>query len=74
MNAEQPRLSSVLITSAPCRRKPLSDGLERAVGGDGAADLLDAEMCATQAAWAALRPRYGLPAGAFGAEGWIVSA
>src|SRR5229473_1962611 len=27
-----------------------------------------------QAAWAALRPRYGLPAGAFGAEGWIVSA
>src|SRR5438270_7854917 len=55
-------------------RVRLSDGLERAVVGDGAADLLDAVMCATQAAWAALRPRYGLPAGAFGAEGWIVSA
>ncbi|TMH88460.1 MAG: DUF429 domain-containing protein [Betaproteobacteria bacterium] len=55
-------------------RVRLSDGLERAVVGDGAADLLDAVMCATQAAWAALRPRYGLPAGAYGAEGWIVSA
>ena len=52
----------------------LRDDLERAVVGDGAADLLDAVICATQAAWAALRPRYGLPAGAFGAEGWIVSA
>ena len=55
-------------------RVRLGDGLERAVVGDGAADLLDAVICATQAAWAALRPRYGLPAGAFGAEGWIVSA
>ena len=55
-------------------RVQLSDSLERAVVGDGAADLLDAVICATQAAWAALRPCYGLPAGAFGAEGWIVSA
>ena len=55
-------------------RVRLGDGLERAVVGDGAADLLDAVICATQAAWAAQRPRYGLPAGAFGAEGWIVSA
>jgi hypothetical protein len=55
-------------------RVQFADGLERAVIGDGAADLLDAVICATQAAWAAQRPRYGLPAGAFGAEGWIVSA
>ena len=55
-------------------RVQLSDSLERAVVGDGAADLLDAVICATQAAWAALRPHYGLSAGAFGAEGWIVSA
>src|SRR5229473_2789848 len=55
-------------------RVQLKDGLQRAVVGDGAADLLDAVICATQAAWAALRPPYGLPAGAFGAEGWIVSA
>src|SRR5437773_7923843 len=55
-------------------RVRLRDGLERAVVGEGAADLLDAVICATQAAWAARRPRYGLPAGAFGAEGWIVSA
>src|SRR6266446_990246 len=55
-------------------RVQFADGLERAGIGDGAADLLDAVICATQAAWAAPRPRYGLPAGAFGAEGWIVSA
>jgi hypothetical protein len=55
-------------------RVRLADGLERAVVGDGAADLLDAVICATQAAWAAPRPRYGLPAGAFGAEGWITSS
>ena len=55
-------------------RVQLRDGLERAVVGDGAGDLLDAVICATQAAWAALRPRYGLPAGGFGAEGWITSS
>ena len=37
-------------------------------------DLLDAAICAVQAAWAALRPGYGLPAAASGGEGWIVSA
>ncbi|HXM82544.1 MAG TPA: DUF429 domain-containing protein [Burkholderiales bacterium] len=55
-------------------RVQFADGLERAVVNDGAADLLDAAICATQAAWAAQRPRYGLPTEAFGGEGWIVSA
>jgi hypothetical protein len=55
-------------------RVQFAGGLERAVVNDGAADLLDAAICATQAAWAAQRPRYGLPAEAFGGEGWIVSA
>jgi hypothetical protein len=41
---------------------------------DGSGDLLDAVACAVQAAWAAGRPRYGLPEGAPSGEGWIVSA
>ena len=48
--------------------------IERALAADGAGDLLDAVICATQAAWAATRPRYGLPEEAFRGEGWIVSA
>ena len=41
---------------------------------DGSGDLLDAVICAVQAAWAAGRPRYGLPERVPRAEGWIVSA
>jgi hypothetical protein len=41
---------------------------------DGSGDLLDAVICAVQAAWAARRPRYGLPSGTPAGEGWIVSA
>ena len=48
--------------------------LERAMVAEGAADLLDAAICAVQAAWAATRPNYGLPADAPAAEGWIVSS
>jgi len=48
------------------REKPLID--------DGSGDLLDAVICAVQAAWAADRPRYGLPAGVPSGEGWILSA
>ena len=48
--------------------------LEKRVLADGSGDLLDAVICAVQAAWAAKRPRYGLPAGASAGEGWIVSA
>jgi hypothetical protein len=42
--------------------------------GDGSGDLLDAAICAVQAAWAASRPRFGLPKAAFAGEGWIISA
>jgi hypothetical protein len=48
--------------------------LERAMVAEGAADLLDAAICAVQAAWAARRPNYGLPADAPAGEGWIVSS
>jgi len=41
---------------------------------DGAGDLLDAVICALQAAWAARQPAYGIPASAPAGEGWIVSA
>jgi hypothetical protein len=41
---------------------------------DGSGDLLDAVICAAQAAWAARRPRYGLPEKVPPGEGWIVSA
>jgi hypothetical protein len=48
--------------------------LERAMVGEGSADLLDAAICAVQAAWAATRPDYGIPAHAPPGEGWIVSS
>jgi hypothetical protein len=41
---------------------------------DASGDTLDAAICAVQAAWAALRPRYGFPEGVPPSEGWIVSA
>jgi hypothetical protein len=41
---------------------------------DGSGDLLDAAICAVQAAWASSRPRYGLPTGTPAGEGWIISA
>jgi hypothetical protein len=41
---------------------------------DGSGDLLDAAICAVQAAWAAQQPRYGLPEDVPSGEGWILSA
>jgi uncharacterized protein DUF429 len=52
----------------------LSKRLEREIVCDGSGDLLDAAICATQAAWAARQPNYGLPAEGLRGEGWIVSA
>jgi Protein of unknown function (DUF429) len=48
--------------------------LERALVADGSGDLLDAAICAVQAAWAVARPAYGIPASAPAGEGWIVSS
>jgi hypothetical protein len=47
---------------------------ERALIADGSGDLLDAAICAVQAAWAARKPGYGIPASAPAGEGWIVSS
>lgn len=52
----------------------LKTSLERQLVADGSGDLLDAVICAVQAAWAAGQPRYGFPARVPPAEGWIVSA
>ena len=48
--------------------------LERALVAEGSADLLDAAICAVQAAWAATSADYGIPAHAPAEEGWIVSS
>ena len=52
----------------------LQTRLQKELVGDGSGDLLDAAICAVQAAWAARRPRYGLPSRVPAGEGWIVSA
>jgi hypothetical protein len=63
-----------------CAGRPLGIALEADakmksfLARDGSGDLLDAAICAVQAAWAARRPRYGLPEGIPPDEGWIVSA
>jgi hypothetical protein len=68
------------ILAALALGKPLSirlcasASLRKSIEMDGSGDLLDAAICALQAAWAARRPRYGLPASVPAGEGWIVSA
>jgi len=49
-------------------------GFEKPILADGSGDLLDAAICAVQAAWAATRPGYGMPPHSAAGEGWIVSA
>jgi hypothetical protein len=52
----------------------LTPALRRAALADASGDTLDAILCALQAAWASLRPNWGLPARVPRGEGWIVSA
>ena len=54
-------------------RLVISDGWRRRLVADGSGDLLDAVICALQAAHAAALPRYGLPRGLDPLEGWIAS-
>lgn len=48
--------------------------LRRAMQDDASGDTLDAVLCAVQAADAAARPRFGLPARVDPVEGWIIGA
>jgi len=52
-------------------RLRLPADLAAALIGDGSGDLLDALLCALQAAEAAARPDYGIPAGVDPIEGWM---
>jgi hypothetical protein len=54
----------------------LANGIERQLLNDGSGDLLDAAICAVQAAWGWTRRRsnFGLPAHADPGEGWIVTS
>ena len=64
------------IVSALMEGNPLGIRLKTGIDlvADGSGDILDAAICAVQAAWAAQRPDYGIPADAPAGEGWIVSA
>ena len=55
-------------------RLKLSAAQRDALADDASGDALDAALCLVQAAWAAQRPGWGLPAGVDPLEGWIVSA
>jgi hypothetical protein len=55
-------------------RLQLDARLKRALIADGSGDLLDAAICALQAAWAAGQPGYGIPRYAPRGEGWIISS
>jgi len=61
-----PRLGIRVSFTQPTLRRQLID--------DASGDCLDAVLCATQAAWAAAQPNYGLPPRVPRGEGWIVSA
>jgi hypothetical protein len=50
-----------------------ADILERAQT-DGSGDVLDAILCAVQAAWASDKPRFGIPEDVLSCEGWIITA
>ena len=68
------------IVQAMTEGKPLgvelgaAKNLLRELVADGSGDLLDAAICAVQAAWASRQDDYGIPADAPRGEGWIISA
>jgi hypothetical protein len=55
-------------------RLSIGSALEQQLLADGSGDLLDAAICAVQAAWAATQPDYGIPGSAPAGEGWIITA
>lgn len=65
LHAGENPLGMIVRTPTAIRDRALSD----ATG-----DILDAILCATQAAWASTRPSFGIPADVCICEGWIVTA
>ena len=73
--AARRRIAQALLAGRPLGiALALESRLKASLVQDGTGDLLDAVICAVQAAWAARRPGYGLPARLVRGEGWIVSA
>jgi Protein of unknown function (DUF429) len=68
------RVVQAMKTGEPLGIRLTIGGLQAALIGDGSGDSLDAVICAVQAAWAAMRPRYGIPPHAPAHEGWIVTS
>ena len=68
---EQGRLGAP-YAGAP--RLKLSHALRESLVADASGDRLDAVLCLLQAAWAADRPGFGLPARVDPVEGWILGA
>lgn len=64
------------IVAALTAGKPLGIRVKTRIdlAADGSGDMLDAAICAVQAAWAARQPGYGIPAHAPAGEGWIVTS
>ncbi|MEI6239953.1 MAG: DUF429 domain-containing protein [Planctomycetia bacterium] len=68
----------IIVSALECGAAGLTPMLEvspawrRRLVADGSGDLLDAVICALQAAHAAALPRYGLPRALDPLEGWIV--
>src|SRR5262249_54008398 len=56
-----------------CLRLRLTHAQRDNLVDDGCGDRLDAVLCMLQAAWAAGRPRHGVPDSVDPLEGWIVS-
>jgi len=52
-------------------RVSLTEDQQRELVNDPKADVLDAFLCALQAAWASTQPHYSIPKSADGLEGWI---
>lgn len=52
----------------------MPDAIRDRALADGTGDILDAVLCATQAAWASREPRFGIPEDVCLCEGWIVTA
>jgi len=55
-------------------RLKLTAAQRDALADDASGDSLDAVLCLLQAAWASVRPRWGLPDAVDPLEGWIIGA
>ena len=74
--AAREQLLAQLLQAEQAKRPALqvSPALHQRMLEDGSGDVLDAVLCALQAASVAHLPRYGMPAQTDAVEGWIIGA